>query len=81
MEKNSFWDEIETLLIELVQFHQTQMLKSARRIVPQATQDDLLQPNDYPELEFNPNFRYEEGVVAGIQTVQTAIRAYKKLMD
>jgi hypothetical protein len=29
-------------------------------------------------LEFNPHFRYEEGVLAGIQTVQMALWALKK---
>lgn len=72
------WEEIDQLLKELVQFHQTQLLKSGRRLIPHLTPEDLLQPNDYQELEFNPCFRYEEGMVAGIQTVQMALWALKK---
>lgn len=77
-QENPSWEKIDQLLKELVQFHQAQLLKSGRRIVPHLTPEDLLQPNDYRELEFNPYFRYEEGMVAGIQTVQTALWALKK---
>jgi hypothetical protein len=75
---NQTWEEIDRLLQDLLQYHQTQLLKCGRRIVPHLTADDLLQPNDYQELEFNPHFRYEEGVVSGIQTVQTALWVLKK---
>lgn len=72
------WEEIEQLLKELVQFHHKQMLKCGQRFIPHLTAEDLLQPNDYPEIEFNPYFRYEEGVLAGIQTVQIALWALRK---
>lgn len=75
---NPSWEEIDRLLKELVQFHQTQLLRCGRRIIPHLTPEDLLQPNDYQDLEFNPHFRYEEGMVAGIQTVQMALWALKK---
>lgn len=75
--ENLSLERIEQLLKELIQFHQTQLLKCGRRIVPHLTPEDLLQPNDYHELEFNPHFRYEEGVLAGIQTVQTALWALR----
>lgn len=71
------WNSIENLLNELVEFHQAQLLKTGRRIIPRLTPEDTLQPNDYPELEFNPHFRYEEGILAGIQTVQMAFQALK----
>jgi len=67
--------EIETLLSELIVDQKNKLLACGRRIVPQVTLDDLLQPNDYLELELNPHFRFEEGVLIGIQTVQTALRA------
>lgn len=66
---------LEQLLIELEEGQRKQLLAIGRRIVPFLTEEDVLQPNDYPELENNPHFRYEEGILAGIQTVQMAIRA------
>lgn len=72
------WNEIDGLFMELVRYHQEQLLKSGRRLIPNLTSDDILQPNDFPELEFNPEFRYEEGTLAGIQTAQMALQALKK---
>lgn len=70
--------EIEEVLSELIEFQKKQLLKTGRRIIPHLTSDDLLQPNDFRELEFNPHFRYEEGILAGIQTAQMALSAFKK---
>lgn len=72
------WEEIDQLMKELVEFHHNQLLKCGQRLVPHLTADDLLQPNDYQELESHPFFRYEEGMLAGIQTVQMALWALKK---
>lgn len=75
---NLSWDEVDAVLIELVEFHKKELLKSGRRIVPRLTSDDVLQPNDFPELEYNPYFRYDEGVLAGVQAAQTALWVLKK---
>lgn len=77
IQSDPLWEEIEQLMAELVNYHQVQLLKSGRRIIPQLTPEDILQPNDYPQLENNPYFRYEEGMLSGIQTVQMALRALK----
>ena len=72
------WNEVDELISQLLQFHQAQLLKVGRRLIPHLTSDDLLQPNDYLELENNPHFRYDEGVLAGIQTVQMALWSLRK---
>jgi len=72
------WTKIEALITEIVQGQHEKLFAMGRKIVPQLTEEDLLQPNDYPELENHPHFRYEEGVLAGIQTVEMALRAFKK---
>lgn len=71
------WQSIETTLEEIAAMHRKNLLSLARRIVPTATPEDILQPNDYPELDRHPEFRYEEGLLAGIQTAQMALRAKK----
>lgn len=63
------------LLCELEEGQKKQLFEIGRRIVPNLTHDDLLQPNDYPELENHPHFRYEEGILAGIQSVKAAMLA------
>ena len=67
--------EIEALLEEIRQAQEQKLLKVGREFVPTLTTEDVLQPNDYPELETNPYFRYEEGVLEGIHTVRAALFA------
>ena len=62
------------LLEELCQQQEEKIFKFARRLVPHITREDILQPNDFPELENHPLFRYEEGVLEGLRTAATALR-------
>ncbi len=66
------------LLQELIEGQRKKMLASAQRIVPHVTLDDLLQPNDFPELELHPHFRYEEGILDGLQVAYTALLAHQQ---
>ncbi len=72
------WEEIECLAEEIRESQQLKLLQCGRRLIPYLTDEDLLQPNDFPELENHPVFRYEEGVLSGIQTLQVALRAFRK---
>jgi hypothetical protein len=74
-------DERERLLLELADGQRKRMLACARRIVPHVTPDDLMQPNDFPDLEDHPIFRYEEGVLEGILTVCAALAACPRGVD
>lgn len=66
---------IEKLMEELIAGQKKALLKLGRRFVPTLTPEDMLQPNDYLELENNPHFRYEEGMLAGMLSMQSAIQA------
>ncbi len=63
------------LFDELIEGQKKKVLATARRIIPHITEEDLLQPNDYPELELHPHFRYEEGILDGLQVARTAYLA------
>ena len=71
------WNEIEKTIHEITDHQEQALLQLGRRIVPTLTPEDILQPNDYPELENHPEFRYEEGILAGMKTIQMALRALK----
>ena len=77
MEENK---ALKELFEELVSNQEAKLLKYGSSIVPQVTSDDILQPNDYSELENHPYFRYEEGVLKGLQTAQMAFLAWCKDM-
>ena len=72
------WNEAEALIEQLAKGQHAKLLACGRRLVPALTPDDLLQPNDFPELETHPEFRYEEGILAGIHTVEMALRAMRQ---
>jgi hypothetical protein len=66
-------EKLEQLFEELVKGQKAKLLLLAKRIIPHITEEDLLQPNDFPELENHPLFRYEEGVLEGILTVRMGV--------
>jgi hypothetical protein len=66
------------LFDELIKEQKAKLLSCARRIVPYITPDDLLQPNDFPELELHPHFRYEEGILEGLLTARMAFLAHER---
>lgn len=74
-------EDILILLEEMIETQKKAVLKCGRFIIPHLTADDVLQPNDYPQLEENPLFRYEEGYLAGIQAVKAALLALIKEKD
>ncbi|MCY3974755.1 MAG: hypothetical protein OXF02_04330 [Simkaniaceae bacterium] len=69
---------IEKLFDELIRHQEEKLLLSGQEIVPRLSPEDILQPNDFQELEYDPLFRYEEGVLKGIHTARAALFAYLK---
>lgn len=66
---------MQELFDELITLQRKKILKCAERLIPNITEDDILQPNDFPILENNPYFRYEEGVLEGLMTARMAYLA------
>ena len=67
------------LIEEAILQQKQRLLECGSAFIPNLTSDDLLQPNDYPDLEQNPHYRYEEGVLAGMQMAQTILHSFKEL--
>lgn len=68
---------MEDLFEELIEMQKKKVKAVALKLIPHLTDDDLLQPNDFPILENHPYFRYEEGVLEGLMTAQMAYFARK----
>ena len=64
----------EVLLQELIEHQQTKVLKVAREIIPDATPEDIRNPQDFPDLVADSLFNYEDGILTGYLTLQTALR-------
>jgi hypothetical protein len=66
---------IDTLLVEMIAQQRRRVLEHARRLDGTLTEDDVQQPHDFPPLASSPEWNYEDGILAGYQAVQAAIRA------
>ncbi|MBS0627805.1 MAG: hypothetical protein JSS09_06295 [Verrucomicrobia bacterium] len=69
---------MEKLFDELIEGQRKKLLLCAQEVIPHIIEDDLLQPNDFPLLENNPYFRYEEGILEGLLTARMAYLAESK---
>ena len=73
--------ELERLLEEMVAQQRARVLAHARRLNPKLTDDDVQQPHDFPELAGSAEWNYEDGILAGYQAVQAAIRATLRRLE
>lgn len=73
--------ELEKLLGEMIAQQRARVLAHARRLNPKLTDDDVQQPHDFPELAGSPEWNYEDGLLAGYQAVQAALRATFRKLD
>jgi hypothetical protein len=64
---------VEEIFDQLIQLQRIKIKNCAASIIPNLTDDDLLQPNDFPALENNPYFRYEEGILEGLMSAKMAL--------
>jgi len=69
---------ITQLLEEMVEHQQTKVLKVAREIIPDVTPEDIRNPQDFPELSADSLFNYEDGILTGYLSMQTALRNRNK---
>jgi hypothetical protein len=74
-------DALERLLDEMVTQQRTRVLDHARRLNPRLTEDDVQQPHDFAELAGSAEWNYEDGVLAGYQAAQAAMRATMRKFD
>jgi hypothetical protein len=71
------WSEVEDLVVELEELQRRKVLDLARRLRPGLTLEDIANPHDFPELG-DPDWQYEDGLLAGVQTVLAAVRARRR---
>lgn len=72
------WDVVERLVGEMIAQQDAKVLALARRIVPHLTPEDLRNPHDFAALMESAEFNYEDGVLAGLRTVEMALRAARR---
>lgn len=70
-------DEVLVLLASMEQLQAHKVIELARRLCPGLTAEDIRNPHDFPELE-DTDWHFEDGQLAGIQSVVTALRALRE---
>jgi 8-oxo-dGTP pyrophosphatase MutT (NUDIX family) len=70
----------EELLVGLEAQQRGKVVDLARRLRPDLTPEDVLNPHDFPELD-DRDWQYEDGVLTGMQTALTALRAMRRDME
>lgn len=70
--------QILDLLDQMIEQQRAKVLLAARRVLPHLTADDLMNPQDFRELDCIPEFHYEDGILSGYIAAQMAIRASAK---
>ena len=67
--------QLDSLVEEMIEAQRARLLALARRLVPDITPEDLLQPHDHGALAAHPDYNFEDGVLAGYLAVRAALRA------
>ena len=71
------WEEIDAMLAAMEELQSGKVIDLARRLKPGLTAEDVRNPHDFPELG-DPDWQYEDGTLAGVQTVLAAVRARRR---
>jgi hypothetical protein len=72
-------DELLALLDGMEQLQARKVIELARRLCPGLTSEDIRNPHDFPELN-DVDWHFEDGQLAGIQSVVSAVRALRERM-
>jgi hypothetical protein len=75
LEGDAVTADFETLFEQMIAQQRGKVLALARTINPRLTEDDILSPQDFPELIEDSRFNYEDGLLAGLISAQIALRA------
>lgn len=81
MQNEIVLDLIESVLSALHQQQVNKAKKLAQSINPRLTDEDLLNPDNFPEVVNNPDYLYEDGIAAGILSAKIALRVELKRLE
>ena len=73
-------DEVLSLLAGMEELQSRKVIELARRLHPGITAEDIRNPHDFPDLD-DVDWHFEDGQLAGIQSVITALRALRERLQ
>ena len=66
------------ILDEMIEFQRQKVLKLAREVIPHLTPEDIRNSQDFPELERDALFNYEDGMLNGYLAARSSYQALLK---
>jgi len=69
---------VEKLIMDMIRHQEAKVFAIAREIIPHVTPEDLLNPQDFPALERNSRFNFEDGLLAGLKATLIAVRSERE---
>lgn len=67
--------QLDTLFDRMIHQQRSKVLRIARELNPAITSDDVLNPHDFPELDADSQYNFEDGILSGYISAQMAVRA------
>ncbi|HEY9897568.1 MAG TPA: hypothetical protein V6D00_00170 [Pantanalinema sp.] len=71
----SLSERIDALFDQMIEQQRAKVLRIAREINPTITPDDVLNPHDFPDLNVDAQYNFEDGILSGYIGAQMAVRA------
>ena len=75
-----FIDKFEAELDRMIEHQRGKVQKDANIINPNVTREDILNPQDFPELKFDFQFNYEDGILSGMLATKMMFSREKNIM-
>ena len=66
---------IDGVMLQMIAQQENKVLEMARRIHPGVTNEDIRNPQDFPDLVGNAVWNFEDGILAGLKSAHMALRA------
>lgn len=63
------------ILEEMIFLQRKKLMRLAQELGVHLTDEDILNPQDYPELLRSSRFNFEDGLLAGLLAAQMALRS------
>ena len=76
-----FIKHFEEELSKMIEQQRVKVQQVANMINPNVTREDILNPQDFPELKFDFQFNYEDGILSGMLATKMMLSREKNSFD
>lgn len=66
---------IDALMLEMIGQQERKVVEMARAIHPGLTAEDVRNPQDFPDLNADARWNYQDGILSGLKSTHMALRA------